>query len=79
MADVPIRRASLTHDERPATTPFLQCLISALGRLNWTACTSKVCIEEAERLLALSNQELEDLGLQRGDIHAYIFERPEQD
>lgn len=77
MADIPFRRASLAHDDRPVKSTFISRLTFALSTLNWRACISAANIEEAEHLLTLSDRELEDLGLRRDEIHAYVFERPD--
>ena len=76
MADfAPLRRASLLRGGRPAIMAFVQYIEWVLAKLNRKACTSRQHVEEAEWLLKLSDRDLNDIGLRRSDIHAYILDR----
>ena len=69
------RRARLSSNGHPAVINILRKISSVLFQMNWLACTRRADVDQAERLLKLSERELADIGLSRSDIHAYIFER----
>ena len=69
------RRARLSSNGHPAVINFLRMISSVLLQVNWLACTRRADVDQAEKLLKLSERELTDIGLKRSDIHAYVFER----